>query len=127
MNNDRKKVLMAGVELERMIGLLYSGIGRDQIAPALTFGPGSPSYLAELLIFGDKSTDNKPVGRSGDNTPFTEQEVVIIKCISDALKEAAMQFYSEEASFYDLNKEKPILNSENLKRALNVLQEITTD
>ena len=93
-NNDRKLALMAGVEICKLNGLIDSFVSRE-MGVRNTWGDGSLSSLADLIIFGNKSMELLPIGRSENSMPFTSCEVDVLQTISFGLKEFSLSFYPE--------------------------------
>lgn len=96
-SSDRRLILMAGIKIEQLTGILESSVSKE-LGVQNTYGPGSLSSLAELIIWGDSACGIAPFGSPNNNTPFSSDEIEIIKNISSALKELALSFYDESVT-----------------------------
>ena len=122
---DRRLILMAGIEIEELSGLLGSSVSME-LGVHNTYGQGSLSSLAELIIWGDSTCDIAPLGSPNNNTPLDSDEITIIKNISSALKEVALSFYDESVTENTyMNETRSHSNISAINYALLVLQTTT--
>lgn len=95
--NNRSLALMAGIGLERLVGLLGSSVSLE-LGIQNTYGPGSLSSLSELIIYGDSTIDFSSCGLLSNDTQFSTNEIFVIEEISAGLKEFALSFYSKSVT-----------------------------
>lgn len=125
--NNRRFALMAGIKLEQLSGLLGSSISFE-LGVHNTYGSGSLSSLAELIIWGNPTLEFSPLGSPNESTPFSTSEIAVMENISAGLKKFALSFYSESATENTyMNEPRSYSNIGAVNLALLTLQNATKD